>query len=406
MRLGAAAALLVLGVVLPAAQGGAQPDLIAHGRYLTRAADCEACHSAPSGQPFAGGRAFRLPFGVLYAPNITPDATGIAGYTDDAWVRMLHQGIGRDGQHLYPAMPYPSYTGMSRTDALAIKAYLMSLPPVHAVLPADRLRFPFNQRWGMFFWNLLYNPDRRFAPDASRSAAWNHGAYLVEVLGHCGECHTPRNFAMAVDNGERLAGAMEEGWLAYNLTGDRVHGLGGWSDAQLAQYLATGYAEAHGPASGPMAEVVEDSLRYLTPGDISAIVTYLRSVPAQPDGPEAVVATGRSVVDPNGPGARLFADACEGCHLPQGTGRQSPWAALTGAQSAGDPNGTNVIAVLTQGSRIDTAFGTMFMHEFAGGYTDLELAALANYVIGQFGYRQGAITPQRINAARKVVAVP
>jgi mono/diheme cytochrome c family protein len=149
-----------------------------------------------------------------------------------------------------------------------------------------------------------------------------------------------------------------------------------------------------------MAEVVEDSLRYLTQDDIHAVVTYLRTVPAQPDGPAAVVANSAPQIDPNGLGGRLFAQACEGCHLPNGTGRQSPWAALAGAQSVGDPDGTNIVAILTQGSSISTSDGTMFMHSFAGGYTDAELSALGNYAIGQFGFRQGSITPQQINSAK------
>jgi mono/diheme cytochrome c family protein len=400
------AVFLLLGMVPLAARADAPPDLLARGQYLTRAADCEACHTMPGGQPFAGGLAFQLPFGVLYSTNITPDATGIAGYSDDDWVRMLRRGVGRHGRHLYPAMPYQAYTGMSRADALAIKTYLMSLPPVHAAIPANQISFPYNQRWGMFFWNLFNNPDRRFAPDSSQSAAWNRGAYLVQVLGHCGECHTPRNSMMAVDNGRQFAGAPGEGWLAYNITRDPVHGLGGWSDAGLAQYLSTGAAEGHGPASGPMAEVVEDSLRYLTPDDIAAIVTYLRSVPAQPDGPAAVAANGTPQIDPDGLGPRLFAQACEGCHLPNGTGRQSPWAALAGAQSLGDPHGTNIVAILSQGSSISTSDGTMFMHPFTGGYTDAELAALGNYAIGQFGFRHGSITPQQIEAAKTRAAGP
>lgn len=264
------------------ARADAQSDLVGRGQYLTRAADCEACHTAPGGQPFAGGRAFVLPFGVLYSPNITPDAaTGIAGYSDQDWLRMLHKGIGRGGKYLYPAMPYPSYTGISDSDALAIKAYLMSLPPVAAQIPANSIHFPFNQRWGMWFWNLLNNPDARFQPDPAQSADYNRGTYLVENLGHCGECHTPRNFMMATKTSEALAGAKQEGWLAYNLTSDPITGLGGWSDAAVEQYLATGHADGHGPASGPMAEAVEDSLQYLTPSDIHAIVVYLRAVPAQ-----------------------------------------------------------------------------------------------------------------------------
>ncbi len=395
-----AGATLLFAWPPPAAHADAQADLIARGEYVARAADCVACHTAPGGQAFAGGRAFALPFGTLYSPNITPDPdTGIVGYSDDDWVAMLHQGVGRGGRHLYPAMPYPSYTQMTREDALAVKAYLMSVAPIRATVPENRIAFPYNQRWALFFWNLLNNPDRRFQPDSTQPAEYNRGAYIVEALGHCGECHTPRNFMMGLDNARKFAGAEQQGWLAYNLTSDRNAGLGGWSDAQLAQYLSTGHADGRGPASGPMAEAVEDSLRYLTQEDIRAMVTYLRAIPAQPDGPPAVQAG--SPPAPSGMlGPRLFAQACAGCHLPNGDGRQAPWAALKGSHSTGDTVGTNLVQVLTQGTQIATSQGLMFMHEFTGAYTDQELAALGNYAIGQFGFRQGGITPGRIHAGR------
>jgi mono/diheme cytochrome c family protein len=197
LRRFAAAAFLLLAPA--AAHADSRSDLLARGEYITRAADCVACHTAEGGKPFAGGRAFNLPFGVLYSPNITPDqATGIAGYSDDEWVSVLHKGVARGGKHLYPAMPYTSYTQMSREDALAVKAYLMSLAPVHGSVPENRIGFPFNQRWGLMFWNLFNNPDRRFQPDGSKTADYNRGAYLTEALGHCGECHTPRNFMMGL----------------------------------------------------------------------------------------------------------------------------------------------------------------------------------------------------------------
>jgi mono/diheme cytochrome c family protein len=393
-------AAMLLGWVPVAAWADAQSDLVARGEYVTRAADCASCHTVPNGTPFAGGRAFTLPFGVLYSPNITPDqATGIAGYSDDDWVRMLHEGVGRGGKHLYPAMPYPSYTQMSREDALAVKAYLMGLAPVKASIPDNQIRFPFNQRWGMIFWNLVNNPDRRFEPDSSKSADYNRGAYLVNALGHCGECHTPRNFMMGLKDGKQFAGTEQEGWLAYNLTSDRTNGLGGWSDAQLEQYLSTGHGDGRGPASGPMAEAVGYSLRYLKPEDVHAMVVYLRGVPAQSDGPPAVQAG--SPLPPTDPlGPRLFVDACAGCHLPDGNGRQVPWAALRGAHSAGDPAGTNLVQVLTQGTQIETGQGLMFMHPFTGGYTDVELAALANYTTSQFGFRQGNVRPEQIRKQR------
>ena len=394
----AGTALLVLAPL--AARADDKADLVAKGQYLTRAADCAACHTAPGGRPFAGGRAFELPFGVLYAPNITPDPkTGIGGYGDDDWVRMLHDGVARDGKHLYPAMPYASYSRMTREDALAIKAYLMSLAPVAAAIPENRMKFPYSPRWLMMGWNLFNNPGRELKPDGSKPADWNRGAYLVEALGHCGECHTPRNFMQGLKDAKAFAGADVQGWHAYNLTSDRTAGLGDWSDAQLAQYLATGHADGRGPASGPMAEAIENSLRFLSPADIHAMVVYLKSLPAQPDGPPAAPAK-VAAAQSNPLGAHLFVQACAGCHLPDGAGRQSAWAALGGAHSTGDVAGTNLVQILAHGSQMQTAEGQVFMHSFTGGYTDVEMAAIANYAIGQFSGRQGQVTPQQIKAAR------
>lgn len=375
--------------------------LIARGEYLTRAGDCAACHTVPGGQPFAGGLAFRLPFGTMYSPNITPDPdTGIGAWTDQEFVRALHRGVGRDGENLYPAFPYASYALLSTDDALAIRAYLATQRPVKIAPPANDLVFPFNQRYLMRAWNLLFLPTHRFEPVASRGDEWNRGAYLVEALGHCGECHTPRNLMFGLDESKKFAGAEQVGWLAYNLTPDREKGLGGWSDAQLRQYLAAGWAEGHGPASGPMAEVVEKSLRYLTSDDIRAMVVYLRGIPEQPDGPPAarIGAPAEAAVDTLG--QRLFVQACAGCHLPNGEGRQSPWAALRGSHTAADPAGTNLVQALTHGSHIGTSEGVMFMQPFTGAYTDEELAALANYASRQFGFREGAITPARIAKER------
>ena len=394
-RLIAAIFLAATPLATRAAVAQGRTDLLARGEYLTRAADCEACHTAPGGHPFAGGRPFVLPFGTIYSPNITPDqATGIADYSDADWLGALHQGKGRDGKHLYPAMPYASYTRMSDEDALAIKAYLMSLAPVSAKTPDGTVRFPFNIRWLMVFWNFFNNSDRRFEPDGSKSAEYNRGAYLVQALGHCGECHTPRNITMGLSSSRTLAGAEIEGWQAYNLTSDPVHGLGTWTDEQLAQYLSTGQAAGRGPASGPMAEAVEDSLRYLTREDIRAMVVYLRDVPPQADGPP-VGQPGSPAVKLDPLGVRLFAQACAGCHLPDGGGRQVPWAALEGSHTVSDPDGTNLVQVLKQGTRLTTAEGEVFMHPFTGAYTDRELAALSNYVVGQFGFREGRIAPTR-----------
>ncbi len=191
----------------------AAADAVSRGKYLTTAADCEVCHTRTGGQPFAGGRAFRTPFGVLYSPNITADReAGIGAWSDQEFVRAVHRGVRKDGERLYPAFPYESYTLLTEADVLAIKAYLFSLPTVRASAPENSLKFPFNQRWLMSFWSAAYNPDERFEPRPNRSPEWNRGAYLAEALAHCGDCHTPRNLAQAPDNRNKFAGAITAGW--------------------------------------------------------------------------------------------------------------------------------------------------------------------------------------------------
>src|SRR6476661_5663955 len=216
----------------------AQASLVERGAYLARAADCMACHSTKDGKPYAGGLGFKLPFGTLYSTNITPDKeTGIGNYSDQEFLNAVHRGIRRDGARLYPAMPFTSYTLMTDADALAIKAYLFSLPPVRVVAPADTLMFPFNQRWAMNFWSVVFTRDTRFEPDVSQSPEWNRGAYLAEALAHCGECHTPRSLALALDNRRKFAGAVTAGWRAFNISSDKTSGVGAWRDEDLASYL-------------------------------------------------------------------------------------------------------------------------------------------------------------------------
>ncbi len=250
---------------------GVPPDLakaalIQRGEYLARAADCLVCHTAPGGGDYAGGLAFPLPFGTLYSTNITPDKdTGIGNYSDREFLDAVQRGIRRDGAYLYPAMPFTSYTYMTDADALAIKAYLFSLAPLRSVNRADTLTFPFNQRWLMGVWSLLFSRNARFEPDTAQSPPWNRGAYLAEALAHCGECHTPRNLAFALDNRKKFAGALTAGWRAFNITSDKGSGVGAWSDDELFAYLSTGHASGRGTAAGPMGEAVDKSFSALTP---------------------------------------------------------------------------------------------------------------------------------------------
>jgi mono/diheme cytochrome c family protein len=396
---------------VPAALAGADP--LARGEYLTRAADCAACHTAPGGKQFAGGRAFKLPFGTLYSPNITPDReTGIGGWSDEDFVRALHEGVGRDGRYLYPAFPYPSYTLMTRNDVLAIKAYLLSLKPVRHVPPDNELMFPFNQRYLMRFWNLLFNPDRRFQPNTGQTAEWNRGAYLSEAIGHCGDCHTPRNLLQGLSSSRKFAGAIIEGWKAYNITPEPVWGIGDWSDRQLMEYLATGHAQGRSSAAGPMGQAVDDSLRFLVSDDIRAMVAYLKSVPPISDSSNPAAArsspaatevtlTEQAVGSNNALGLRTFEGACLGCHSFDGSGAVWPYASLAGSRSVNDPAGVNVIQVLFQGARLHSPDGPVFMPTFGEGYSDAEIAGVANYVTGRFGTSGSSITPDEVAKRRR-----
>lgn len=392
----------------------AEADAVARGEYLARAADCFACHTAPGGAPLAGGLPFPLPpFGTLYSSNITPDKeTGIGGWSDEEFVTALHEGVGQDGEHLYPAFPYTAYTLMTRDDVLAIKAYLFSLEPVHAAPPDNDMMFPFNQRYLMWFWNLLFKPEQRFRPNMEQTPAWNRGGYLVEALGHCGECHTPRNLLQGLDAGAKFAGALTGGWQAYNITSDRRVGIGAWSDDELAEYLSNGHAAGHGSASGPMAEALNDSLRFLTRDDIRAMVAYLKTVPPIRDSEDVAVAqkppstitagtqAPHDLAGDEGLGLRVFEGACASCHQWDGSGVQSRYAALLGTRGLNDPAAINLTQVILHGAHLQSPHGEVFMPAFGDGYSDTEIAAVVNYVTGRFGVRSATITPDEVAKRR------
>lgn len=396
---------------------GAPADaaLLVRGEYLTKAADCIACHTVPGkGEPFAGGLPFVLPFGTIYSSNITADpATGIGNWSDEQFVRAMHDGVRADGKRLYPAFPYTAYTALSRKDVLAIKAYLFSLPQVKQPNREPDLGFPFNQRWAMGFWNAAFFKSRRFEADPSQPPAWNQGKYLATALGHCAECHTPRNFAFALETSNNLAGETVQGWRAYNITSDAKNGIGGWSDAEIAAYLTTGHADGRGSASGPMGEAVEHSLQYLKAEDTAALVSYLRTVPARAGkepieidakAPWAVAssaaAQAANTAEGHEQGLRLFAAACASCHQWNGQGQQTSYASLLGTRGVNDPGGANVTQMILRGVKMRVHDNEVYMPAFDKAYTDTEVAALANYVIAQFGNKQGTVTPEFVAKQR------
>ncbi|ORM71782.1 cytochrome c [Pantoea rwandensis] len=386
-------------------------DPVKRGEYLTRAADCVACHTATGGAPFAGGFPIQLPFGTIYGSNITADKeTGIGNWTDEQFINAVRKGISPNG-NLYPAMPYTSYTGMSRDDVLAVKAYLMTLPPVNKPTPENVLPFPFNQRWGMKFWNLAFFTDQRFSSDPSKDAEWNRGAYLATALGHCGECHTPRNIGFAVIQSKALSGENIQGWFAGNITPDAETGIGSWTEKQLSQFLAEGHAAGRSTASGPMAEAVENSLQYLTPADNAALVKYLRNIEPIKQPSQSVVNTSpkdainsSAILPAEGPiqpGQQLFANDCSGCHQWNGIGRQSDYANLAGSSAVNDPQGRSVVQAILKGTKLKIGSREYFMPDFGNKYSDQEVADVANYIIKHFGDKTGQVTTEQVASQRK-----
>lgn len=424
------AVLIVIGVIALAILNRADPaagtapaitgapadaDIVARGEYLTKAADCSACHTVPgSGKPFAGGVAFRLPFGTMYSSNITPDVkTGIGAYSDEQFVRAVREGVRKDGRHLYPAFPYTSYTQLSRSDVLAIKAYLSTLPAISEPNRANELSFPFNQRRVMVFWNAVFFKSQRFVADPAKPAQWNSGAYLATALGHCGECHTPRNFGFGLRHDRELAGEVLQGWRAYNITSDTKHGIGSWSDSDIVGYLTTGYVPDRAAASGPMGEAVAHSLQFLKADDAAALVAYLRTVPSRRGmdpieinpKPAALTASTGGLPAPGelhseSQGLKLFEGACASCHEWTGEGRQTGSASLAGTRGVNDIRAINVTQVILQGVKMRVNDTDVYMPAFGSAYSDVEVAALANYVVAHFGGKQGTVTPSDVSKRR------
>ena len=383
---------------------GPNADLLRRGRYLTIAGDCVSCHTRAGGHPFAGGLGLQTPFGVIYSPNLTGDkATGIGNWTPVQFFRALHEGRGADGDHLYPAFPYPHLTIVSRAESDAMLAYLKTVPGEHYVQPANRLPFPLDIRLGMIGWNAIYFRPHGFTPDPRRSAAWNRGAYLVQGLGHCGACHTPKTALGAEDGDHALQGGVLDHWVAPDLTGNARTGLGRWSAADIVQYLRTGRS-AHSNAAGQMAEVVTYSTSLLSDADLTAIATYLKSLPASvtqanaaPDA--AAMQTGRAI----------FADACTACHLSAGKGQPGMFPPLPGSAIAQQRDPTGIVRLILAGGRTAPTLrrpSFQSMPSFAWKLDDQEVADVATYVRNAWGNSAPAVNAKQVAQLRKGMALP
>jgi len=379
--------------------------LLERGRYLAQVGNCAACHTAPGGQPYAGGTAIPTPFGTFHGPNITPDAdTGIGRWSADDFWRALHDGKAPGGRLLYPAFPYTEYTQVSRADADALFAFLKSLPPARQASRAHDLRFPYDQRPLLAFWRALYfRPGGpRDAGDAGRPAQWLRGRYLVQGLGHCAACHAPRNALGATRDPERLAGGMIAGldWYAPPLGGDSATGLGRWSEQDIALLLKTGLSP-HSTASGPMAEVVLGSTQHLSDADAQAVAAYLKSLPATAPAPE-----GRSGPPPAAlmeQGRELYTQHCALCHQADGAGSGQAWPPLAGNPTVTAPSPANLARVVLEGGYAPATAANPRPHgmpPFGPALSDNDIAALATYVRNSWGNRAGAVQPLEIKRLR------
>lgn len=393
-------------------------DLIAKGKYLAIAADCGACHTAPNqGTEMSGGYIISSPLGNIVASNITPSkSAGIGDYTEQDFVKAVRQGINKQGQHLYPAMPYTSYAKISDADMHALYVYFMhGVKPDDNVPPQTYLPFPFNIRSSMYFWNRLFADNKPFIPLKDKTEQVNRGDYLVNALAHCDTCHTPRNALMGQNNDLALSGGSLGSWYAPNITPDKQAGIGNWSDADIAQYLKTGHVAGKAQAAGPMAEAVEHSLQHLSNDDINAMVAYLRQIPAvsqpvnasrdQMGKPATDEAALRAVKNPDA-GWQVYASTCANCHQPDGAGNQL-YPSLFHNTATGAPQADNLIAAIVygvhrqvNGKAVDMpGFGPDAL--FTDRLTDQQIADVSNYVLNNFGNAELNVTPEQVKTVRE-----
>lgn len=387
----------------PPDPAGFDPAAVRRGAELAAVGNCNVCHTAPGGRVFAGGLPMPTPFGTIHSTNITPDPeTGIGRWSEEAFLRSMREGVDREGRHLYPAFPYDHFTLATDRDIGAIYSFLMTRAPVRAETPANDLPFPLDNRMILAGWKLLFLREGPYRPDPEKSGEWNRGAYLVEGLGHCGACHTPRNALGATERDRHLAGAETQGWYAYALDGGSPAPIP-WTVESLYSYLRRGWHAHHGVSRGSMAPVTAN-LAGVPESDVHAIAAYIASTMGEP-GPErhrraealldeakrrpaAPPAAGDSQAVPavrgeDEPGALLYAGACAGCH---DGGRGAPYGGLDLALSSGvnGPTPLNAINVVLDGLPAAEGRRGAIMPGFRDVLTDGQVAALLGYMRSRF----------------------
>ena len=381
------------------------PVLIARGEYLVTVGDCAGCHTAQGGAAFAGGRSLATPFGNIPVPNITPDReTGLGNWSFEDFWQALHDGKGRHGEWLYPAFSYTSYTKVTHDDALAMFAYLQSLPSVHLPSAAPTLEFPYSVRNSLTAWRALYFQEGAFKPDPNQSAPWNRGAYLVQGLGHCNECHAARDSLGGMPQDMHLTGGQipQQNWYAPDLSARQNGGLQGWNEQDIVDLLKTGQS-SKGVAFGPMADVVATSTQHMTDDDLRAVATYLGSLPARTLAPEEPSPFNAKALVQQG--EKIYAQQhCADCHGKDGNGVAGIYPPLNGNSSVTEPSGINATrAVLLGGFAPLTAANPRpySMPPFAQQLNDADVAAVVSYIRGSWTNKAPVVLERDVSKYRQ-----
>ncbi|MBK5409073.1 cytochrome c [Pseudomonas sp. TH34] len=406
-----------LALISSCSVSAAETDLVKQGEYLARAGDCVACHTAKGGKPFAGGLPMETPIGTIYSTNITPDKTGLGDYSFEDFDQAVRHGVAKNGSTLYPAMPYPSYARVSESDMQALYAYFMKgVEPVAQANKDSDIPWPLSMRWPLAGWRWMFAPKvEEYQAQAGADSVISRGAYLVEGLGHCGACHTPRALTMqekslsASDGSAFLSGSAPlEGWIAKSLRGDHKDGLGGWSEEQLVQFLKTGRSD-RSAVFGGMSDVVVHSMQYMSEDDLTAIARYLKSLPAvdpkdQPHQYDKQVADALWKGDDSKPGASVYIDNCAACHRTDGHGYTRVFPALAGNPVLQTADATSLINIVLNGGTLPathTAPSTFTMPAFAWRLSDQEVADVVSFVRGSWGNKGEPVKASDVANLRK-----
>jgi mono/diheme cytochrome c family protein len=386
-----------------AATGADSYNMVEKGRYLTTLGDCAACHTMPGKPLFSGGVILDTPFGKLAGANITPDpVNGIGRWSFDDFQNAMSKGHGLDGKRLYGAMPFTAYTKVTREDNQAIWAYLKTVDASDNQVETNQLPFPFSVRTSLIGWNLINFKEGEFKANPQKSEQWNRGAYLVEGLGHCGTCHTPKNLIGGDKNDQFLTGANLQNWVAPNITSTGHDGLHAWNEEDIVKYLKTG-ANRFDIASGPMAEEVEHSSQHWTDQDLMAVAVYLKDGAKPAEAAKPIAATDASMVA----GKAIYADRCSACHTPNGDGVVNlfPKLAMSPLINSNDPS--SLIRVVLSGSRAgatDAAPTAPAMPAFGWNLSDENVADVLTYVRNTWGNAAPAVSSANVKDVREALS--